>query len=82
MADIDFGLDETGAPRSIRVQRWGNPEGAAFHYVAFGGFAENEVSFGGYTIPTRLRVGWHFGAERFESVGEFFRATVDSAAYR
>jgi hypothetical protein len=38
--------------------------------------------FGGYTIPTRLRVGWYYGSERFESEGEFFRVTVDDAIFR
>jgi len=39
-------------------------------------------SFGGYTLPTRLRAGWHFGTERFESEGEFFRVTIDDAVSR
>jgi hypothetical protein len=34
---------------------------------------EQEGSFGGYTIPTCMRVGWHFGTERFEREEEFFR---------
>jgi hypothetical protein len=34
------------------MPRWGNPEGTAFHCVNFGGFAEKEQTFGGYTIPT------------------------------
>jgi len=41
-----------------------------------------ERSFGGYTLPTRLRAGWHFGTERFESEGEFFRVTIDDAVFR
>jgi len=39
-------------------------------------------SFGGYTIPTRVRVGWHFGGARFEREGEFFRCRIDEARYR
>ncbi|MEA5509423.1 DUF6544 family protein [Crocosphaera sp. UHCC 0190] len=30
----------------------------------------------------RLRIGWYFGTERFESEGEFFRVTIDDAIYR
>ncbi len=48
----------------------------------FGGVAEEERRFGGYTIPTRLRVGWYVGTDRFEPAGEFFRVTIDDAAYR
>ena len=42
----------------------------------FGGIIEEEGTFCGYTIPTRLRIGWYFGTERFESEGEFFRVTI------
>lgn len=81
-AAIDLTIDESGAPKSISMPRWGNPERAEFRYATFGGFLEKEATFSGYTIPTRLRMGWHFGTERFETEGEFFRAAIDSAAYR
>jgi hypothetical protein len=29
-----------------------------------------------------VRVGWYFGSPRFESEGEFFRATIDEAMFR
>lgn len=75
-------IDDKGALMSITLQRWGNPEGGEFHVVNFGGVVEEEGKFGGYTIPTRVRIGWYFGTDRFESDGEFFRATVDDAMYR
>jgi hypothetical protein len=64
--------------------------GTEFRDVDFGGILEEEGTFCGYTIPTRLRVGWYFGSvgvaspleKRFESEGEFFRATIDDAVYR
>jgi len=68
--------------RSIKMPRWGNPEGGEHHFVDFGGVVEEERTFGGYTIPSRLRIGWYFGSERFETEGEFFRCTVDEAEYR
>jgi Family of unknown function (DUF6920) len=82
IAALDFNIHDNGAPTTVSMPRWGNPEGGKFRYVNFGGFLDNERNFGGYTIPTHLRVGWHFGTERFEPEGEFFRATIDSAAYR
>lgn len=81
-AAIDLAIDPSGAPTSVRMPRWGNPEGSLFHYAEFGGFLENEATFSGYTIPTRLRVGWHFGSSDFEPEGEFFRAAIDSATYK
>lgn len=75
-------VTEEGQLESMKLKRWGNPEGAEPHYVNFGGFLESEGTFSGYTIPTRLRGGWYFGSDRFESKGEFFHATIDTATYR
>lgn len=81
-AELDLTMDQTGRLKTAKLPRWGNPEGAEHHYVDFGAIVEEEGTFCGYTIPTRLRVGWYFGTERFESEGEFFRATIDEAIYQ
>lgn len=81
-AELDLTIDQTGQLKTIQLLRWGNPEGAEAHYADFGGIVEEEATFCGYTIPTRLRAGWYFGTERFESEGEFFRVTIDDAIYR
>jgi hypothetical protein len=75
-------VGETGRLEQVRYKRWGNPENGPFHYEDFGGVAEEEGTFGGYTIPTRLRVGWYFGSDRFVTEGEFFRVTIDDATFR
>jgi hypothetical protein len=80
--ELALAVDGVGRLESVELKRWGNPEGGDFRYVDFGGLVEDEGTFEGYTIPTRLRVGWHFGTERFESDGEFFRVTIDAASYR
>ena len=64
------------------MQRWGNPGGGAFELERCGGLIEREETIGGYTIPTRVRVGWYFGTSRFETDGEFFRVTIDTAEYK
>jgi hypothetical protein len=81
-AEIDYKIAEAGGLKTVNMPRWGNPEGAEFHYSDCGGFVDEEGTFDGYTVPTRMRVGWHFGTKRFESEGEFFRVTVDNAIYR
>jgi hypothetical protein len=80
--ELALTVDDNGRLKAIKLQRWGNPEGAEFHNADFGGVVEEEGSFGGYTIPTRLRIGWYFSADRFQSEGEFFRVTIDDAEYR
>ncbi|MEH2363542.1 DUF6920 family protein [Nostoc sp.] len=81
-AELDFTIDQTGRLKTVKLPRWGNPEGGEFHDLDFGAIVESEGTFWGYTIPTRLRVGWYFGTERFKLEGEFFRATIDDAIYR
>ena len=81
-AELDLAIEENGRATTASLPRWGNPEGAAFHDVNFGGVLETEGTFEGYTIPTRIRAGWYFGTDRFETDGEFFRATIDQAHFR
>jgi hypothetical protein len=78
---MDLNMDESGRLSEFRMQRWGNPGGEPFGYHPFGAVVEEEREFGGYTIPSRLRLGWHFGASIWED-GEFFRMTVDEASFR
>lgn len=80
--ELTLTIDGTGRLTSLKLPRWGNPEGAKPHYVDFGALVEEEGTFGGYTIPTRLRVGWYLGTDRFEPEGEFFRVTVNEASHR
>ncbi len=80
--ELALTLASTGRLEQVRFRRWGNPEGGAFGYADFGGFAEEEATFGGYTIPTRLRVGWHLGTEGFVREGEFFRVALEDAQFR
>ncbi|MEH1875065.1 DUF6920 family protein [Nostoc sp.] len=89
-AELDFTIEsakprlrqQTGRLKTFKLPRWNNLDGSEFHYMDFGGIMEEERTFSGYTIPTRLRIGWYFGTKRFESEGEFFRATIDDAIYR
>lgn len=65
----------------VRMQRWGNPNGAAFGRYPFGVSIEREHTFSGITIPAVLRAGWWWGTER-QAEGEFFRATITKATFR
>ena len=78
----DFGLLEVNPKRGLELRLLSICFLSKSHYVDFGGIIEEEGTFCGYTIPTRLRIGWYFGTERFESEGEFFRVTIDDAIYR
>jgi hypothetical protein len=81
-AHLTLTVSEAGRLECVKFERWGNPDGEAYHYVDFGVKVEESGMFEGYTIPTRIRAGWFFGSDRFESEGEFFRCTIDKAIYR
>lgn len=81
--DVHLAQGPSGEVQSISLKRWGeNDSRQGFGLLDFGGIAEAERSFGGYTIPSRLRVGWHFGSERFEQDGEFFRCSIETAEFK
>ncbi|MFZ4507768.1 MAG: DUF6920 family protein [Fimbriimonas sp.] len=74
-------LGNSGRLESIMMPRWGNPEGGACAIQNFGGIIEKERTFGAFTIPSKVRMGWHFGTDRF-STGEFFRCEITHAEFR
>lgn len=80
-ADLALTLGSDGRLESVMFARWGNPDGGLFRYENFGGVMEAEAAFQGYTIPTRMRMGWYFGTDRFEREGEFIRIVIDDAHY-
>jgi hypothetical protein len=61
---VELSLDNDGRPRTVTTQRWANPNREPFGYYPFGGIIEDEATFDGITIPTKLRVGYWPGNER------------------
>jgi hypothetical protein len=77
---VELSLDCDGRPRTVTMQRWANPHRESFGYYPFGGILENEATFDGITIPTKIRVGYWPDTERWNE-GEFFRAEVTEATF-
>ena len=77
---LEMKLHAGGAVREIVGQRWSNanPE-KVFRLQPFGGTIEAERSFEGYTIPSLVRVGNHFGTDDYLP---FFQAEIVGARYR
>lgn len=87
LSELQLELDPEGGVRTLSLARWTDVASPAvqpgqFHYERFGGYCDTDRTFGGVTIPTRYRVGWYFGSERFETEGEFIRLTIETATYR
>jgi uncharacterized protein DUF6920 len=73
-------VEPDGRLREIRILRWGNQtEDGGYGYIPFGGQILEERAFGGYTIPSKVGVGWWIGTDRYF---EFFRAQIEDAVFR
>jgi hypothetical protein len=73
-------LDETGAVKEMVGQRWSNVNAEKeFRLQPFGGTISSEASFQGFTLPTRIAAGNHFGEDAYLP---FFQAHVLGARYR
>lgn len=63
---VDISLDAQGRPTMISFPRWSNenPE-KTFRIQPFGGFLSNFRQFGGFTLPTHVEAGNHFGTDQY-----------------
>jgi hypothetical protein len=80
--ELTIELEDNGHVCAFSFPRWGNPDGKRHRYVDFGVVVEEERTFGGYLVPTRIRAGWYYGTDHFGSAGEFFHSTIDSAEFK
>jgi hypothetical protein len=76
---VDLTLDQDGRVLEIVTLRWSdvNPQ-KAFRLQPFGGTVEAEATFAGFTIPSRISVGNHYGTGDYLP---FFQARITAAEY-
>ena len=68
-----------GCLRSVKIERWGNlTADGHFALIPFGADMSGESTFGGYTVPSRLRVIWWYGTDQSF---DFFHAQVERATF-
>ena len=78
--EITLFINPNGSLRKISTPRWGNQtDDHTYAFIPFGGEIAQEHTFGGYTIPSNISVGWWFSTNRYY---EFFRATITNAEFR
>lgn len=73
---LRLAIDDDGALRWVRFDRWGDPDAtgsAELH--PFGLDVTGTQTFGGLTIPWAGVAGWHHGTDRWED-GRFFRYRI------
>ena len=81
-SELTLHLTPDGGIQTLSLPRWGDQNTGTFGYRPFGGYVSEDKNFGGITLPTRYRIGWDFGTDKFESEGEFFRCTLLTVVYR
>lgn len=73
-------IDSDGKLLKISFPRWGEyTDDGSFAYIPFGGEFQTERTFGGFTIPAQMSLGWWVGTDRY---APFFRATIEQAEFR
>jgi hypothetical protein len=73
--ELHLRLGPSGRIRALAFDRWGDPDGRGFGWHRFGGEITGYASFGGLTIPSAGRLGWHPDGDRWAD-GEFFRYRI------
>jgi hypothetical protein len=77
---LNLTLDAAGAVKEVVGQRWSNANpDKVFRLQPFGGTIHGEATFDGYTIPSVLHVGNHYGTKDYLP---FFQARITAARYR
>jgi hypothetical protein len=76
---IEIAVAENGQPRWVQIQRWSNanPE-KEWRLQPFGGYLDDFQNFEGFTLPTQVEAGNHFGTEAYFP---FFRARVEEVRF-
>jgi hypothetical protein len=73
-------INAEGALRDVVMERWGDfTDDGKYSYVPFGMAVDEEKSFNGYTIPSKIRGGWWYGTEKYV---ESMRLSVEEARFK
>ncbi|MDT0328144.1 DUF6544 family protein [Nocardiopsis lambiniae] len=76
-------VDAEGTLRSVRLPRWGDPDGRGFAEHTFFSLCSGERRFGAVRLPARVTAGWDTGDRGGPGDAEpFIDIEVTSAAFR
>lgn len=59
-------VGEDGGLREVVMRRHGDYGVDSWQALPYGVAVGSEATFGGYTVPTRLRGGWWYGSDRYD----------------
>lgn len=77
---LTLAVDADGRLMEVTTRRYGNQtDDGSFQYIPYGATSAAERTFGGYTIPTSLSIGWWYGTDRY---AESIRLDVEQVQYK
>jgi hypothetical protein len=63
---VDIAIDEEGRPGTVSFPRWSDANSEKTYRIQpFGGFLSDFRHFGGFTLPTHVEAGNHFGTDDY-----------------
>lgn len=62
---VTIAVDAEGRVEETTMDRYGNVDRPDWGPTPYGFLVLEEVTFGGHTIPSRLRGGWWYGSDRY-----------------
>jgi hypothetical protein len=71
-------VGDDGRLRAVTMLRHGDHGVESWRPLPYGVEVDEETTFGGYTIPTRLRGGWRYGSERYDPAGAAILRVLDA----
>jgi len=76
---FDITVDDNGYLDQVQFERWSNANSEKLYKLQpFGGYLSDFQEFDGFTLPTTVVAGNHFGTEDYFP---FFKASVDSVNF-
>jgi len=77
--EVDITVDVQGRPVTVEFQRWSNANAdKTYRLQPFGGYLSNFQTFAGFTLPTHVAAGNHFGTGAYFP---FFVADVSDVRF-
>ena len=64
--ELNLSVGDDGSLRSVSLERHGDVGVESWQSIPYGFDVEAEGTFGGFTIPTRVRGGWWYGTDRYD----------------
>ncbi|MBX6356308.1 MAG: hypothetical protein IRZ05_10710 [Micromonosporaceae bacterium] len=78
--EVTLTVGPSGALEKVTVPRWARVGRGPYREHLFAAVVDDEATFGGYTIPSRITAGWGYRTGQWAE-GAFIRQTIDHVTF-